>query len=194
MAYIPFVISSFIKKVTLKPLPFIFLFIAWLLFLPNASYIITDLFHLIQFSSVPKWFDLLMIMSFAINGILLFFLSIYDVHQLLLARLSNSTTWFITVMILFLSGFGIYLGRFLRWNSWDIISNPLLLANDIIHRIKHPLSHPRTWGVTFGFGLLFLFGFLLLNTLQPNQNEPSILKSKKISKKTFQILKKRQKL
>jgi len=85
-------------------------------------------------------------------------------------------------MILFLSGFGIYLGRFLRWNSWDIISNPQLLANDNIHRIMHPLSHPRTWGVTFGFGLLFLFGFLLLNTLQPIQNKPSILKSKKISK------------
>jgi len=175
LAYIPFVISSIIKIRKLKSLPFFIIFVIWLSFLPNASYIITDIFHLKQ-KNIPLWFDLLLVVSFAVNGMLLFFLSINDMHTLLLTRVSRRVTWSVTVLVLFLSGFGIYLGRFLRWNSWDVISSPQLLLFDIIERIKDPLSHPRTWGVTIGFGILFLLGYLLLNVIQSNYQEKSILK------------------
>jgi len=151
-------------------------FVVWLSFLPNASYIITDIFHLKQQKVIPLWFDLLLVISFAVNGMLLFFLSINDMHRLLLIRVSRRVTWLVTILVLFLSGFGIYLGRFLRWNSWDVISNPQLLLVDIIERIKDPLSHPRTWGVTIGFGILFLLGYLLLNVIQSNYQEKSVIK------------------
>jgi len=176
LAYIPFVISSIIKTRRLKSLPFFMVFVVWLSFLPNASYIITDIFHLKQQKIIPLWFDLLLVVSFAVNGMLLFFLSINDMHILLLTRVSRRVTWLVTILIFFLSGFGIYLGRFLRWNSWDVISNPRLLLFDIIERIRDPLSHPRTWGVTIGFGFLFLLGYLLLNVIQFNYQEKSILK------------------
>jgi uncharacterized membrane protein len=69
---------------------------------------------------------------------------------------------FITIGFLFLSGFGIYIGRFLRWNSWDVINNPVPLFGDIIHRFANPLTHPRSWGLTILLGILlnlFYFSF-----------------------------------
>lgn len=171
LAYIPFCITSIIKRVNLKGLGFVLVFMIWLLFLPNASYIITDIFHLKKQTNMPVWFDLLLILSFALNGLLLFFLSVYDMHKHLLTIISSKLTWFITISTLLLSGFGIYLGRFLRWNSWDIISNPKLLLLDVVDRIVNPLSHPATWGVTFGYGILFLFGFLLLKLIRDNNKE-----------------------
>ncbi|MET2986480.1 DUF1361 domain-containing protein [Aureibaculum conchae] len=176
LAYIPYCITNTIKKVKLKTISFVLVFIVWLLFLPNASYIITDIFHLKQRANVPIWFDLLLIFSFALNGLLLFYLSVYDMHKHLLTKVSLKLTWFITISTLLLSGFGIYLGRFLRWNSWDIISNPKLLLIDIIDRIVNPLSHPATWGVTFGYGILFLFGFLLLKLIRADNKEVDIIK------------------
>ena len=74
LAYVPFCITNIIKKVKLKKLGFMSAFIVWLLFLPNASYIITDIFHLKKQTHVPLWFDLLLILSFALNGFALVFL------------------------------------------------------------------------------------------------------------------------
>ena len=162
LAYVPFYITSALKRIKLGKFSFWLVFIIWLLFLPNASYIITDIFHLKKLTNIPIWYDLLLILSFAMNGLLLFFLSIHDMHKHLLNRMSLKNSWIIIVTTILLSGFGIYLGRFLRWNSWDILSNPKLLMLDIVDRIINPLSHPATWGVTIGYGILFLLGFLLL--------------------------------
>lgn len=176
LAYVPFWITNTIKRVKLKKLGFVSVFVVWLLFLPNASYIITDIFHLKKQTHVPLWFDLLLILSFALNGLLLFFLSVFDMYKQLLTRISSKLAWIITVATLILSAFGIYLGRFLRWNSWDIISNPKLLILDAVDRIINPLSHPATWGVTFGYGTLFLFGFLLFNLIKVENREVDITK------------------
>lgn len=176
LAYIPFCITITIKRVKPKNISFVLFFILWLLFLPNAPYIITDIFHLKKQTNIPIWFDLLLILSFALNGLLLFFLTVYDMHKHLLTRISHKSTSFITLVTLLLSGFGIYLGRFLRWNSWDIISNPKLLLLDITDRFIDPLSHPTTWGVTFGYGILFLFGFLLINLIKTESGSVDITK------------------
>ena len=149
-----------IAKEFKKPIT-VLLLMLWLLFLPNAPYIITDFIHVKQRAIIPLWFDLLLVFSFAFNGILLFFLSVEDVHHLILKHFSTVKTWTITVFILFLTGFGVYLGRFLRYNSWDLASNPKWLFVEIFDRIVRPTSHPRTWGFTLGFGMLLLLGFLI---------------------------------
>jgi uncharacterized membrane protein len=159
LAVIPYVISNYLKQVNNKYLLYV-LFPIWLIFLPNAAYIITDLVHLHQGTLMPIWFDLLLILSFAITGMLLFFISLNDVFLLIKQHFSIKKAWFLTVFVLFLSSFGIYLGRYLRWNSWDIMHRPQLLLNDIFTRIIHPTHHPKTWGITFGFGFLFLLGFI----------------------------------
>ena len=169
LAYIPLVLSKImIAKDYKKPIS-ILLLIIWLLFLPNAPYIITDFIHVRQRELIPLWFDLLLVFSFAFNGILLFFLSVQDVHHLILKHFSSLKTWTITVFILFLTGFGVYLGRFLRFNSWDLASNPKLLFVEIFDRIVQPTSHPRTWGFTLGFGTLLLLGFLIFKTINSKE-------------------------
>lgn len=137
---------------------FLFSFLlSWVAFFPNAPYILTDLFHLKLQTNVPIWFDLILILSFAWTGLLFGFTSLFQIENLFTLKLNPRYITAISILFLFVSGFGVYIGRFLRWNSWDILTNPLLLFNDIAHRFMNPLLHPRTWGVTLLVGLFLTF-------------------------------------
>lgn len=132
----------------------------WLLFFPNAPYVLTDLLHLRPRSGIPVWYDLLMLLSFALVSLWLGFQSLQLVQVWIARKSSALMAWSFVAVSLFLSGFGIYLGRFLRWNSWDIVSNPVSLMGDIWERFADPLAHGQTWGVTLGFGGLLLVAYL----------------------------------
>jgi uncharacterized membrane protein len=131
------------------------LVLSWLLFFPNAPYILTDLFHLRFKSSMPIWFDLVLILSFAWVGLLFGFMSLWDIEKILSQWVGKRLLPLITLCLLFLGSFGIYVGRYLRWNSWDIIREPFELFYDIRDRFLHPHHHPSTWGMT-----IFMFIFL----------------------------------
>jgi uncharacterized membrane protein len=166
LAFIPWALSSALiiyPKLQEKKLAVITLLGTWLLFFPNAPYILTDLFHLKHVVSMPMWFDLLLILSFAWVGLLFGFMSLWDIEKILnryliksrlkgLLRYRFSVPIFSSVL-LFIGSFGIYLGRYLRWNSWDIIAEPFALIYDIGDRFINPFEHPRTWGVTLLMGL-----------------------------------------
>jgi uncharacterized membrane protein len=169
LAYVPFGLGKLMLSKKHKNNILIFLFMTWLLFLPNAAYIITDFIHVNKGMLIPIWYDIILVFSFAFNGLLVFFLTVQDVHKLLSKQFSSFKTWIITILILFLTGFGVYLGRFLRFNSWEMASNPKILLIEIIDRITQPTSHPRTWGFTLGFGTLLLFGFLIFRTLNSKE-------------------------
>jgi len=96
----------------------------WLLFFPNAPYILTDLFHLEPRSGVPYWYDLGLILSCAWNGLMLGYASLLEMQNLVRRRLGAGLGWAFVMVALVLSSFGIYLGRYLRWNSWDVLTNP----------------------------------------------------------------------
>ena len=163
LAYIPFWISHrFLTQQKIRKIKILFwsILLIWMAFLPNAPYIITDLFHLQKGSSMPQWFDLILVCSFACNGLLLFYISIMEVNQILKQQFSKITIAIATSFIFLLCGFGIYLGRYLRWNSWDIVQNPAMLFRDAMNRFLHPMDHPKTWGVTIGFGVFSLFWIL----------------------------------
>lgn len=132
----------------------------WLLFFPNAPYILTDLFHLRPRTGVPYWFDLLMLLSFALSGLWFGLVSLNKVHKVAFDRIGKVFAGIVALTSLILGAFGVYLGRFLRWNSWDIIQRPGQLLNDILSRFTHPFEHPRTLGMTIGFGMLFLLCWL----------------------------------
>ncbi len=132
-------------------------FIIWLLFLPNSPYILTDLQHIRLSTLQSVWFDVLLILSFAINGMIVGFASLQLMQKLLRDRLSKKITNVITYLTLLLCGFGIYLGRILRWNSWDVLQNPMGIASDVAKRILFPVEHINTWAFTLGFG-----GFLII--------------------------------
>ena len=138
---------------------------AWLLFFPNAPYLVTDLLHLEQRPGVPLWYDLALILSCAWNGLMLAYASLADMQELVRQRLGTLAGWVFATVALLLSSFGVYLGRYLRFNSWDVLSNPLTLFFDILHRLLNPLSYPRTWGVTVVFGLFLLLGYSTVRVL-----------------------------
>lgn len=133
----------------------------WLLFFPNAPYVLTDLMHLSEHpGGVPKWLDLLMLLSFALVSLGLGFQSLHIVQHWFARQYSHATAWCVSLGALGLSGFGIYLGRFDRWNSWDLLHRPAALLSRIAAYILHPMAHTRTWGFTLGFGTLLIFAYL----------------------------------
>lgn len=156
LAFLPWAMSTFLHvHPTLRKsgIAQIALIGSWLVFFPNAPYILTDLFHLKNSISMPQWFDLVLVLSFAWVGLLYGLFSLWDIELLLNPRIGQRWAAFCASGFLFLSAFGIYLGRFLRWNSWDILHHPFGLFRDIADRFLHPAEHPRTWGVTIFLGL-----------------------------------------
>ena len=154
LAWIPFVISQKLS-VANNWWKILLLFSAWLLFLPNAPYIITDFLHLRQRPPIPYWYDILLLFSAALNGLLLGLASLLVVEKFLIQRYGNRISALLMFCSFFLSSFGVYIGRYLRWNSWDIITNPNDIASDILERVLNPFDHFGTWSVTFLFGSFF---------------------------------------
>jgi uncharacterized membrane protein len=131
-------------------------------FFPNAPYIITDFFHLAERPPVPLWYDLGLLATFAWTGVVL---GVYALRLLqnVVARLAGRVVgWLFALSVLGLSGVGIYLGRFLRWNSWDLLLRPKAVLYDVAVRVRHHLGHPQTVGVTLLFGALLTACYLAL--------------------------------
>ena len=161
LAVIPFVLSYLlaVAKGPLRARVLLPVGAVWLLFFPNAPYLLTDLFHLHPRPGVPYWYDLALILSCAWNGLMLGYASLTDMQTLVSRRLGPTSSWAFATLALMLSAFGIYLGRNLRYTSWDVLTNPVALFYDILNRLLHPFSFPGTWGVTLVFGLFLLLGY-----------------------------------
>jgi uncharacterized membrane protein len=128
-------------------------FTLWLLFLPNSFYLVTDFIHLTKTNQISLIFDVILLTSYALTGLILGFTSLLLVHVKLWQRLKNKA-YLVVYGTLLLCGFAIYLGRFLRWNSWDIITNPLGLIFDVGIRLTNPTEHIFTFSATL---LFFVF-------------------------------------
>jgi len=141
-------------------------FFLWLIFFPNAPYILTDFAHLRFWATVgvPTWFDFLMIGAFAVTGILLGLASLQVAGKIFAERFGAFWSWFFLVAVSFLTGFGIYVGRYLRWNSWDVILHPRALVTDIVGGgLDQPLAQYQPWIFTFLFGALLLSSYLVFS-------------------------------
>lgn len=132
--------------------------VIWLLFYPNAPYIMTDFIHLGKVSGVPLWFDALLILSYASTGLLSGHYSLYLMHRMVTKAWGICIGWVFALSTLTLASVGVYLGRFLRWNSWDLFLDPFRLINDIFFRIASPSLHIRFWIISG-----FLLGFLIMS-------------------------------
>lgn len=148
LAWIPLGLSILYAKLIEKKVS-IFLRVlvvcGWLLFFPNAPYIITDLMYLDSNYGDPYafqflWFDGILIVSYVINGLLLGFVSLRIIHRTL-AFVSSRIQWLLLSIVLVLTSFGIYLGRYLRWNSWDIVHHPLALIKNIFEQFQYPFMY-----------------------------------------------------
>ncbi|MBB6215201.1 putative membrane protein [Anaerosolibacter carboniphilus] len=148
----------------------------WLPFYPNAPYILTDFIHLNQMKfyfgtgsynmSFIVWYDFIMICLFVLTGFFIGFVSLYLVHNMVKDRFGSWLGWVFVFVILFLSSFGIYLGRFIRWNSWDLIYRPMLLLESILESF-----HNHALAFTFSFGTFLVLMYIALYTLTTLSNK-----------------------
>ena len=179
LAFIPYWITSRMianSRVTGKEVKLFVTLSVWLLFIPNSFYIITDLFHFTNIRSAPKWFDLLLIFSFAWNGIVLGIVSVRKVEVLLSSLLKNkSFSVFIVLVVMWLNAFGVYIGRYLRFNSWDIITNPFDLASDIGYMMIHPFRNAYSWGMILCYSLFMTFLYFTIKKLSESFSQANTL-------------------
>ena len=166
LAVIPFTITTYLlSNPKLNKFGLLVWFSVWLLFLPNAPYIVTDLIHLRLSTTYVIWLDILIVSSFACNGLLLFYLSIIDMKVIFKGYLNKTLLNYGVLTIIFLSGFGVYLGRFLRYNSWEVLSDPKYLISDIINITIQPYANKQAWLFTLLFGSFLTAGFWMFNQL-----------------------------
>ena len=165
LAYVPYAISTWLAERQAKAGIRIIALLLWLLFIPNSFYMLTDLYHLAdghRNTQVPEWFDLSLILSFAWNGLLLGVLSIRHIERLFIPGASIFREWLFLYPIMWLNALGVYVGRYLRYNSWDIFLNPFQLLADISGMIVHPLRHHYAWDMIFCFSILLTLMYSLI--------------------------------
>ncbi|MEJ5309779.1 MAG: DUF1361 domain-containing protein [Anaerolineae bacterium] len=133
-----------------------------LAFFPNAPYIVTDFLHLWARPTIPLWFDIGMLATFAWTGIVLGVYALKLMQEIVRAWVGRWLSWGFVLIVLGMSGMGIYLGRFLRWNSWDLVLQPKAILYDIAVRLRYPFGHLSTYGVTLMFAALMFVCYLAL--------------------------------
>jgi uncharacterized membrane protein len=134
----------------------------WLLFFPNAPYIVTDFVHLERTSDAPYWYDAVTVSAFAWTGVLLGFGSLFLMQTVVRQWRGVASGWIFAGVAIALGSLGIYLGRFLRLNSWDALEHPSVLPR-IAHAVaRDPFRYGEAIGVTVLFTLALGFAYFLL--------------------------------
>jgi uncharacterized membrane protein len=156
--------SKIFTFISFTPLPKVvtyIVFFVWLLFLPNAPYIITDMLHLKERTPIPYFFDITLVFVYASLG-LVFFITTVTQMELYWRKHFNYSIVIFYLLSFGLCSFGIYLGRFGRFNSWNVINDPFDLIQQIAVRFIYPLEHPRTWAVTLLYSCLLFFIYKII--------------------------------
>ena len=140
---------------------------AWLLFFPNAPYLMTDLMHLRVQNNRLLWLDLTALQAFAWTGLALGFVSLDLVQRLVARRAGPAASWVFAAAAIGLSAFGVYLGRFRRWSSWDVGRNPLGLVSDLAGIALHPFAHVHVVAFSGVLAAFLLAAYVVVQSLTP---------------------------
>lgn len=137
----------------------------WLLFFPNAPYIVTDLTHLSNKFHGHFWVDMMLIVSCALTGLMLGFVSLYLVQAVVAARLGRALGWLFIVGVAGLTGLGVFLGRFLRLNSWDVLWRPAILFQHADNFFADPFGDARPYVFSALFAVFLFIAYLMFYAL-----------------------------
>ncbi len=171
LAWVPLGFALLARRFQRAPALLLSCSLGWLLFFPNAPYLITDLVHLHARPPVPLWADILLLQLFIWLALLLGFASLFEMQALVKNFLGWRASWGFALTALALAGFGVYLGRFARWNSWDVVISPLGVWADIWVRVTNPTAHPRTFGFSLLCFVVLLIAYLILYALTAVRSE-----------------------
>lgn len=134
---------------------------AWLLFLPNAPYIVTDVKWLGEYAGGRLAYDAALIGTAATIGLVLGFVSLYLVQVVVAGRFGHVAGWALAWTALALSGVGVYLGRFERWNSWEVVTEPTTIVGQLARAALDPLAHTRPLALSIAFAVTWCVGYAL---------------------------------
>jgi len=168
LAWIPLLIALIVYDRYRRGRPLLLLapaLVLWLLFLPNAPYIVTDFVHLSAGSPAPLWLDGVEVSAFAWTGMLLGFVSLYLVHAVARHRLGAVPSWIGVLCVLGLVGVGVYLGRVKRWNSWDLLTQPGARLAQLHAHLGDPASLTRAVGIRLAVTCLLAAAYLVFYVL-----------------------------
>jgi uncharacterized membrane protein len=179
LAWIPLIFASvaYISTISRKPILYIVILgsaFVWFLFFPNAPYIITDFQHLsFVVTSVPVWYDVILLVWFAWTGLILGVVSLYLMQEIVRRVFGRVLSWVFVLVSIGLGSYGIYLGRFDRWNSWEVFANPKSFILDFLETFRHPLGNIYLLGFTLLYASFFLFNYLVHTTFAKMMSEKS---------------------
>lgn len=164
----------FVKKwqVAWRPINVV-LFVLWLLLLPNTFYMLTDFLHVQETGDINLLFDIVLVGLFAMNGFLHGIVSLLLVHRALLKMYSSKLVTPAITLIILASSFAVDMGRYLRWNSWDVFQHPFALLFDVTNMLTNPTSYDRSFLITgiFFVAISSLYAVAWqLTTIQWNNN------------------------
>jgi uncharacterized membrane protein len=165
LAAIPYLISTQLLRLRKIHVTAVLMLCVWLLFFPNAPYIITDLLHYEERPPVPFWYDILLVISAAWNGLILGLVSLMNVEHFLLRHVKKIWVNGIVWICLLLCGYGVFLGRFLRFNSWDITTEPVTLVYNSAKHVLLPQRYSKLWAFTILFAVLLSIIYYTLKML-----------------------------
>ena len=176
LAWIPFILAYFAHAVSWRRVSLYFIIPAiallWLIFFPNAPYMLTDLQDLAREpGGAPLWYDVIIVVWCSWTGMLLGIISLYLMQDIILRTVSRAAGWIFVFAISSLSSFGMYIGRFVRLNSWDILQDPAETAMEILGIVVDPSM--RLAAFIFLYTFFFLFVFLLLYSFSHMLREQS---------------------
>jgi uncharacterized membrane protein len=174
LAFIPYAVSNWLynnNRIIENKLKLAAIVSVWLLFIPNSFYILTDLFHLVNIDSAPKWFDLLLLLSFAWNGLLFGIVSLRRMELIVQTVSGKGVSLFIVFTVMWLNAFGIYLGRFLRYNSWDVIAHPFSLFSEMLAILLHPFHNKMEWGMIFCYAVFMTLLYITIKKMSEIFNQ-----------------------
>jgi len=177
LAWIPLVFALVVYDRYRRGVPLLRLapaLVIWLLFLPNAPYIFTDFIHLAPAPRTPLWFDGTVLSAYAWTGVLLGFVSLSLVHAVVRHRFGAYAGWAAALGALALTSVGVYVGRFLRWNSWDLVVRPGRRLAQVVPRLTDPAALTRAGAATLVLTALLAATYAAFYALVSLRLEPQI--------------------
>jgi len=143
----------------------------WLAFFPNAPYIVTDFLHLVDHPNIPLWYDILLLTTFSWTGVFLAIASLRTMQALVKIHLGIILSWFFVIVSVSLCGLGLYLGRFNRWNSWDLLIHPKTILKDIAIQVINPFDNLGFFGFTILFIFFLFISYLMFTSILPFEDQ-----------------------
>ena len=135
------------------------------MFFPNAPYVITDIFHFYRRPGIPLWYDLLLVFSATWNALVAGFISLMQVDKFIAMHTGKKMHAALISIFMFAASSGIYLGRFLRFNSWDVVTKPRSLAGFAFHYAFQPTEHIKAWAFSCICTVLLLLIYYTIKNL-----------------------------